>query len=72
MPRLTKTGEAIVMFSSRPTDMLTATGVARALSITTSQAQKVIEELVAEGKVESVEFGKYSAQKTRYRWVKDQ
>jgi DNA-binding IclR family transcriptional regulator len=72
MAKLTKAGEAIVMFSSRPTEMLTATGVARALSITTSQAQKIVEELVAEGKVESVEFGKYSVQKTRYRWVRDQ
>lgn len=72
MPKLTKSGEAIMLFSKKTTMHYTPTAVAQALSISTTRAQAIIDGLEAEGKIEAVEFGKHALQRARYRWVQGQ
>jgi hypothetical protein len=71
MPQLTKTGEAIRLFSTNPTMRYTPTAVAQALALPTKKAQAIIDELESEGKIEALEDGKHALQRARYRWVSD-
>lgn len=71
MPKLTKAGEAIALFSEHPDMLYTPTAVAQALAVPTGEAQRIINELESEGKVEAVEFGKHALQRARYRWLED-
>jgi hypothetical protein len=63
--------EAATLLEENPTILFTPTSVAQSLNIPTTQAEVILEDLVSDGEIESMEFGKHAIQRIRYRWLSE-
>jgi len=61
--------QAAQLLEDNPEILFTPTSVAQSLNIPTTQAEAILEDLVSDGEIESMEFGKHAIQRIRYRWL---
>jgi hypothetical protein len=61
--------KAAQLLEDNPEILFTPAAVAQSLNIPTTRAESILEDLVADGDIESIEFGQHAIQRIRYRWL---